>query len=204
MLVGREWGVFLRFWSDQFPSVFRNFVHGEGEERGAALTAAVSPVLSGVGIIMIVSFLERQILDELRARNSKIKEVKLSNQDWVSVLGVDSTWPGFPLLEALTKLRHCFAHEYGRATNRQSSALASIANQLAANPITLPINKGRAVDIGPFYSIDRATNEIALIETTSGSNTAVSKAVRMTTLSLLLQLHNAHVVDMTSWLNSSK
>ena len=146
MLQGKQWPAFLRFWTETLEILVRKHAEFEGSPRGDALLEAVGPVIPGAGIIMSVSFLERVILDKLIENNSDIKIVKLTKEDWKNELGLDENWEGWPLVEILTRLRHCFAHEYGRATEYQINKLKVLlelitneANQLwqASAPLEL-------------------------------------------------------------------
>lgn len=77
MLQGRQWTVFLRFWSESFGQIVRSHAEDEGSPRGDALLEAVGPVITGTGIVMSVSFFERVILDKLIYNKSDIKRVDL-------------------------------------------------------------------------------------------------------------------------------
>ena len=201
MLQGKQWPVFLRFWTETFEGLLRKHAEFEGSPRGDALLEAVGPVIPGTGIIMSVSFLERVILDKLIANESGIKIVKLTNDDWVKELELDKDWSGWPLVEILTRLRHCFAHEYGRATKYQIKKLKDLLNLITNNPIKVHWS-GKEYLIGPFYKINDETLEITL-ESKSGK-LSPSQSVRIIILSFLNELEKAGIVDMEEWKNAGR
>ena len=166
------------------------------------LPQVVGPVISGAGIVMTVSFLERVILDSLREAGSKIDWVKLNSDDWAKELGMDLTWPGWPLMDGLTRLRHCFAHEYGRATQRHLHHLVDLSDALAERPVTIKFGS-REFAIGPFFSVDRTSKDIVLSPpagwATDGAIVSVSQATRLIILSFLEELEQVGIVDLQEW-----
>lgn len=198
---GKEWPAFLRFWSETLEVLVRRHAEiGAGSARH--LPQVVGPVIAGTGIVMTVSFLERVILDALREAGSEIDWVKLNNRDWATELEMDLEWPGWPLMDGLTRLRHCFAHEYGRATQRHLQALLDLSCALADQPVTITFG-AREFSIGQFFSVDRASKEI-ILSPPAGSRTdeaivGVSRATRITFLSFLEELEKVGVVDMREW-----
>ena len=86
---GYEWPVFLRFWSERLELLVRRYAETDSTRSARLLPQVVGPVISGAGIVMTVSFLERVILDSLREAGSKIDWVKLNSDDWAKELGME-------------------------------------------------------------------------------------------------------------------
>jgi len=159
------------------------------------LPKVVGPVITGTGIVMTVSFLERVILDSLRRSSSEINWVKLNNDNWRRELGMNLEWPGWPLIDGLTSLRHCFAHEYGRVTQRQLTPLKNLSRDLAAHPIQINWCD-REFSIGQFFSINLENDEIILM---ASNDMSPSQSIRITFLSFLEELEKVNIVDMREW-----
>lgn len=199
---GYEWPAFLRFWSEKLELLVRRHAENDGTRSAQLLPQVVGPVIAGTGIVMTVSFLERVILDSLRETESEINWVKLDNRNWAEELEMDLEWPGWPLMDGLTRLRHCFAHEYGRATQRQLRPLLNLSNALADQPVTIAWGP-REFAIGPFFSIDQESKDIILSppagRTTNDAIVGVARATRITFLSFLEELEKVGVVDLQEW-----
>ena len=187
MFRGKEWGTVLRFWADGLPSAFRNYSNGEAPDRQERLLKAVAPTLPGAGIVMLISLLERIVLDLLQeVRDESVDQVKLTEAGWRHELGVNS-WDGWDALAGLVALRHCFAHEYGRVTSRQRPHIAAFLAQLEAGLInvTIPGPKGPVTKaMGVFYSIG-TDQRISL------HPDGTSEVLRFVGAGLLSQLRNA-------------
>jgi len=201
MWKGYEWPAFLRFWTERLEILVRRFAETDGSRSASLLPDVVIPVIGGTGIVMSVSFLERIILDALNRAGSKISWVKLNNDDWAKELGMDLSWPGWPFIDILTRLRHCFAHEYGRATQKQINELQKLRSSLATNPIQITWVSKTYV-IYPFFSIDPVAKEITLESSpTKGSDPerSPSQSFRIILLSFLEELEKIGVVDLQDW-----
>ena len=203
MWQGYEWAAFARFWTETLEILVRGHAENDGTRSAQLLPKVVSPVIAGTGIVMSVSFLERVILDALKNTGSEITWVKLTNDDWANELGVSLDWPGWPLIEILTRLRHCFAHEYGRATQKQLNELLELRNNLNENSITITW-VGKEYTICPFYTINSETEEI-LLETSNSGNCerrlSPSQSIRIILLSFLEELEKAQIVGLEGWKN---
>ena len=202
MLRGYEWPTFLRFWSEGLGGLVKQYAENNHHRSARLLPQVVGPVLAGTGIVMTVSFLERVILDALREVESEIDWVKLDDRNWAVELEMDLEWPGWPLMDGLTRLRHCFAHEYGRATERHIHYLVDLSNALADQPVTITFG-AREFPIGQFFSVDRASKDIVLsppVGTVTGDPlVGASQATRLIFLSFLDELEKVGVVDMQEW-----
>lgn len=195
MWKGYEWPAFLRFWSETLDLLVRKHATRDGTRSAQLLPVVVGPVIAGTGIVMTVSFLERVILDSLRRAKSDINWVKLNNNDWAKALGMNLGWPGWPLIDALTRLRHCFAHEYGRATKAQLPRLQALSNDLANQPVVITwLN--REYSIGQFFSVDPESDDIILL---ASNEKSPSQSIRMIFLSFLEELEKVGVVDLQEW-----
>lgn len=205
---GYEWSAFLGFWSETLDRLVGG-IAAEGENSSVLLLPKViGPVIPGTGIVMTVSFLERVILDALVERDSHITWVKLDRDDWVQELGVDQEWVGWPLIQGMTRLRHCFAHEYGRATNRQFGPLIELSDQLKDNPIRIPFYEND-FNIGQFYVVNPDTKEIILSNSActrihDGASLPWSVANRIIFMSFLDELEKVNIVDMSEWKTGSR
>lgn len=118
-------GTTIRFICDHlWQSVFREIGDVE-DERSDRLRKAVVPVVPGASIVLACSYVER-IAYELR------KTVPCSGQPVSPMIpmvaelptiqshfNLDPSWYGWPELGNFYRLRHCFAHEFGRLTDRQ-------------------------------------------------------------------------------------
>jgi len=199
---GYEWPAFLRYWSETIEQLVNSYAEDDGTRSAKLLPRVVSTAIGGIGIVMTVSFLERVILDALREVESKIDWVKLNEDDWAKEFGMDLEWPGWPLVHGLTRLRHCFAHEYGRATQRHLAPLRDLSNALADQPVTLTFGD-REFSIGQFFLVDLKSEDI-ILSTSSGTTTdeaivSASQAIRIIFLSFLEELERVSVVDLQEW-----
>lgn len=114
---------------------------------------------------------------------------------------MDESWEGWPLIEILTRLRHCFAHEYGRATEHQINELKDLLSLIEDDPIKIKWGE-KDYKVGPFYKINDETSEITL-ESKSGDRSP-SVIVRIIMMSFLNELEKAEIVDMEEWKNASR
>lgn len=202
MWQGYEWPVFLRFWSERLELLVRRYAENDGTRSARLLPQVVGPVIAGTGIVMTVSFFERVILDALREAGSEIDWVKLNERNWANELEMNLEWPGWPLIEGLTRLRHCFAHEYGRATERHLQPLIDLSNALEDQPVTITWGD-REFSIGPFFSVNRTSKDIILSppagSTADEALVGASRATRIIFLSFLEELEKVGVVDLQEW-----
>lgn len=95
------------------------------DDRSERLRKAVVPIVPGASIVLAVSYVER-IFYELKKtvpssgqpRSPLIPRVG-ELQKIQSYFGLDPSWYGWPELGNFYRLRHCFAHEFGRLTDCQ-------------------------------------------------------------------------------------
>jgi len=167
--------------------LIRNHAENDGTRSAELLPRVVGPVITGTGIVMTVSFLERVILDRLRRIGSDINWVKLTNDNWAVELGMDMGWPGWPLIVGLARLRHCFAHEYGRATERQLGPLVDLSNSLADAHITIEF-ADREFIIAQFFFVDPGSEDIIFSAPTGSSTPLVASIIFRTFDSVATQL----------------
>ena len=145
---------------------------------------------------MLVSLLERLVLDLLTANNpqGQATQVRLQDPAWRGQLNLDVNWDGWRLLDGVVALRHCFAHEFGRVTARQRNAIVSLQADLGAGGVSvtllnqLPGGAAKQVTIAPFFKVDSSDNILLDQDSTS-------KALRLLCLGVLRQLeHQGHIV----------
>lgn len=140
MFQGKEWGTVLRFWADDIHGAYRNLIEWQDPSRSARLGRTVGPTMHGASIIMVISLLERLVLDCLRrGAAGPVAEVRLAHSGWRGQLGLSGSWDGWSLLEGVVSLRNCFAHEYGRITARQSQPIQDFPAELAAGGVKVTL-----------------------------------------------------------------
>lgn len=114
----------LRYMSDQLENGIVNEINIFSGPRSVRLSTSVLPVVIGAKVVMVMSLLERIVVEVENMPNNTpchsndLKE-KLMN------LGFDVNWYGWEELKGIVSLRHCFAHEFGKVTERQKSNLKS-------------------------------------------------------------------------------
>ncbi len=143
----------LRFWADTIHHGIEHALDPTDESPHAReRRAAVQPTADGAGIVIAISLLERLAMDKLaKVRAAPPKRLQgITSLQWVTELGL-SLVPGTRAeLENFVRLRHCFAHEYGRATSSNIGALRQHLANLRAGSIL--DEKGNAV--APYFEID--------------------------------------------------
>ena len=83
LYTGKEWGTVLRFWADGLQAAYQHYVDGEGVDRQKRLRKTVDPTLHGAGVLMIVSLVERLVLDLIQATQVSAPDtVRLSDAGW--------------------------------------------------------------------------------------------------------------------------
>ena len=121
------------------------------------LKKSVLPVVMGTKIVMVLSLIERLVIDvEKMPDNVALKSHLLKNK--LLNLGFKEDWYGWYELEGFLALRHCFAHEFGQVTDRQKIPIKEFFDKL---------NKGEVLDgegkpIKPYF--EQSSNEIILNE----------------------------------------
>jgi len=113
------------------------------------LKQSVLPVVHGTKIVMTLSLVERLVIqvEELPEntpfRGHQLKE-KLIN------LGFDQNWKGWVEIEGFLSLRHCFAHEFGKVTKRQTEPLKGFLGKLHNGEI----QDEEGATVSPFFEIN--------------------------------------------------
>jgi hypothetical protein len=146
----------LRFISDNLQPAINNFISLQGKNRQIRLRETVEPVMLGASLILGISLLERLVSDLKSQKphsgaspNPNIPYKKL--QDWQSYLNLNPNWYGWHELANFYRLRHCFAHEFGRLSNRQMQHVNNFLKKLLSGSI-LDENRKK---ISGYYKIVR-------------------------------------------------
>lgn len=157
----------IRFWADQFESAYANYIRNvDSAEFQDNYATNVRPTINGAKIVMLIALLDRIIVD---SGNTHGKKLTLSNiQGWKGSLGLTNSWTqdNWDILENFVKLRHCFAHEFGRLTPDQDESVKNFLNRLENKGIKLT-RKKKSNDnnlesfketLESYYSIDGYNN----------------------------------------------
>ena len=151
----------IRYWADENKSAVNNFLSIAAEsEHSIKRRDAVLPTALGAGIVMGVSLLERLANDKLSTIRGEATAIRsMTDLDWVRELGLTLRVGTLEELRNFVRLRHCFAHEYGRATARQLDPLNDYLERLKSGQIL----DEKDAPIPPYYEI---TNQgtISLLE----------------------------------------
>jgi len=150
----------IRFWADTAISGFEHALDPTNpSEHAATRRKVVMPTALGAGLVIGVSLLERLAMDKLAEIGKKSPEPirSMTNLNWVNELSLNLEPGTREELETFIRLRHCFAHEYGRTTDKQDKPLRDYLNRLAAGEI----EDENGEPIQPYYSIS-ASGEISL------------------------------------------
>jgi len=127
---------------DNLHDAFSNFVNLGSAARAAKLRQSVEPAILGTSIVMGVSVLER-ICGELMSCTTNRNTSSTQNvptvgslRTWQRHLGLDATWHGWQELGNFIRIRHCFAHVYGKVLQRHRTDLVSFRDRLQSGNIT--------------------------------------------------------------------
>ena len=152
----------LRFWCDNLKHAIDNYLALEVKsERTTRLQSAVTPMVPGASVVVGISLSERLVMDLVYQEKGgmgiapRISFGELTT--WRSVLGLDPKWYGWHLLVNFIRLRHCFAHEYGRLTEKQDKHIREFLACLKSQAI----KDENGEPVQPYYSIG-ANREIEL------------------------------------------
>jgi hypothetical protein len=118
-------GTTIRFICDQLWQTVFDEIGEVEDDRAARLRKAVVPIVPGASIVLAVSYVDRIFYDRKKTvppsgqpKSPLIPEVgELRNIQ--SHFGLDPCWYGWPELGNFYRLRNCFAHEFGRLTDKQ-------------------------------------------------------------------------------------
>jgi hypothetical protein len=126
----------LRFIIDHLQTAVDNFIPLLGEEHQKRLRESVMPVMPGSSVILGISLLERLVTDLISqtphsgaAEDPTIPTVG-NLRRWQSHLNLDPKWYGWSELGNFIRLRHCFAHEFGRLTGKQKAEVENFLTKL--------------------------------------------------------------------------
>ena len=156
----RQTAMAIRFWADTVHSGFKHALDPSNEsEHAVERRAAVMPTALGAGIVIGVSLLERLAMDKIaELQNREPQSIQSMTQlQWVDELSLELQPGTRAELANFIRLRHYFAHEYGRATSQQIGHLADYLDRLESGDI----EDEDGGEIRPYFSIDES-NEIQL------------------------------------------
>jgi hypothetical protein len=135
----------------------------KGSPRVERLEKAVVPLVPGTSIIMACSYAERVIL-ELKLQ---VQDSNLSPNNSIPAVGnlretqryfdLDVNWQGWEEFGNFFRLRHCFAHELGRVTDKQRTDVTAFLQKLQSGSV---VWNGQRVQ--PYYEI--TNDEIVMKE----------------------------------------
>ena len=151
----------LRFWADTVHSGIKHaLIPSDDSSHARERRDAVLPTANGAGMIAI-SLLERLAMDKLaEVRGTSPTALSgMTGLQWVTDLGLSLSPGTLAERENFIRLRHCFAHEYGRATSRNVSELRRHLADLRAGMVL--DEDGKAVV--PYYDI-QADDQISLTD----------------------------------------
>jgi hypothetical protein len=150
-------GTMIRFICDHvWKEVYRQMEIEGGIERTERLKKAVVPLVPGTSLVLACSYVER-IVFELR---NSVKDSGICASDpsipTVGKLGeiqryfdLDPKWDGWEELGNFFRLRHCFAHELGRLTDKQRPHVKAFLKELEADKV---VYEGKIVK--SYFKID--------------------------------------------------
>jgi len=157
-------GTVIRFICDHiYKEVYRQIELEGSTGRTERLKEAVVPLVPGTSIILACSYVERivyeqkeKVPDSGSSENPAIP--KVSNLHKIQrYFDLDSKWDGWGELGNFFRLRHCFAHELGRVTDKQRVEITSFLDKLNREEV---LYDGKIVE--PYFNIDN--DEIIMLD----------------------------------------
>ncbi len=151
----KDVAIALRFWTDNLGHAIETHLDIAQGPEAIHRRSVVMRIVPGASVTVGISLLERLVTDLVHQKQSggqgAAQPIQLGNiGSWQSTLELDPNWYGWKLLDNFIRLRHCFAHEYGRVTATQNNPLRSFLADLQTTPIVDDRNR----TITPYYSID--------------------------------------------------
>ena len=146
----------LRYISDHLQQGVKNEMGVVDNAYSQRLNDSVLPAIIGAKVVMVISLLERLVIDVENMPNNRVSKSHIL-KDKLLNLGFNSNWYGWQELDGLMSLRHCFAHEFGKVTKRQQSNIQNFQNAFANNLIV--DNTGKAIPIYFTVTKDEITLE---------------------------------------------
>jgi|LGVF01.1.fsa_nt_gb hypothetical protein len=149
-------GTVIRFICDHLDKEVYRQIEIEGNtERTERLKKSVVPLVPGTSIVLACSYIERIVYEiKKTVRDSGISQnqsiPKVSNlREIQRYFDLDVTWQGWEELGNFFRLRHCFAHEIGRVTDKQRYDITSFLNKLNKKEVLYDIEI-----VEPYFKID--------------------------------------------------
>ena len=148
-------GTTIRFICDQLWQTVFDEIGDVEDDRAARLRKAVVPIVPGASIVLAVSYVER-IFYELKKSVPPSGQPKSPLIPGVGELrniqshfGLDPAWCGWQELGNFYRLRHCFAHEFGRLTDKQRPHVLKFLHALESGEV----KDGKGV-IEPYFKVE--------------------------------------------------
>ena len=143
-----------RFWTDSLPAAVDWILDAGGTSQKAAdRRRVVRPMAVGAGIVIAISVIERVVTDCVHSESGAPgppAPISFSDLSWVNSLGLTLDAHRLDELAAFIRLRHCFAHEYGRVTAKQDADIRTFSARLQAGEVL----DEKGSPIPDFISID--------------------------------------------------
>jgi len=134
-------GTAIRFVCDQLWNSIHDEIGAVNDDRAERLRVSVLPVVPGSSIILACSYVERvvfelkrTVLDSGLQADEQIPHVA-ELREWQRYFALPVSWDGWSEFSNLFRIRHCFAHEFGRATDRQKKHIESFLLELQAGNV---------------------------------------------------------------------
>jgi len=138
----------IRYFSDHLEDGIVNEIGDASDPWAKRLRDSVLPAVQGTKIVMIISLLERAIIDTEKTPPNTPHIGSIF--DKINNLGFKQINSELDELSGLFALRHCFAHEFGKITDRQSKNVRQFYNDLLAGKFL--DEKGNTVK--PYFNIN--------------------------------------------------
>ena len=156
-------GTAIRFVCDQLWNSIHDEIGTVEDDRAERLRVSVLPVVPGASIILACSYLERCVFelkqtvpDSRLQANEQIPNVA-ELREWQRYFSLPVPWDGWYELSNFFRIRHCFAHEFGRATVRQKRHIESFLLELQNGSVR---EEGTVID--PYFIL--VNDEISMLE----------------------------------------
>jgi hypothetical protein len=138
----------LRYMSDRLQEGVVNEMGIVDNPYSQRLNDSVLPAIIGAKVVMVISLLERLVIDVENMPNNNASQSHVLKDKLIN-LGFNANWYGWEELNGLMSLRHCFAHEFGQVTSRQKNNIQNFEDAFSKGLIT--DDKGNAVPI--YFSV---------------------------------------------------
>lgn len=136
-------GTTIRFLCDHlWQEVHRQIDFESGSARSRRLERAVLPIVPGASIVLCCSYVERVAFDLRNTVADSGNQVcpaiaMVGNlQETQRYFDLDLAWEGWNELANFFRLRHCFAHEFGRLLDKQRPEVLAFLRNLRSGQVS--------------------------------------------------------------------